>query len=236
MTRKFFFDAVGDQRMERQNQVNWQALANLVENEASASLPSKPWDILDIGCHTGGLLELFEKKFSRRLNGQSMVTSLVGVEPLFNARKVAEHRFPKGEFFQKISQVPNQSADLVVSHEMLYLVPNLADWVRELKRILRPDGGAFIALGSHDENTAWLRWRKPLQKKYGHASYAHQPMDILAAGEKAGFDMELHRLNPVPQTGIRYSPPEDGWGEFISAEETFKFQQWKYVFVFYPKR
>lgn len=232
---RYFFDQAGDQRMEDQNVVNWVALIKLIANEARKAdpegrpaLPNKGWDILDIGCHTGRLLKF--------LDGSGKASSITGVEPIFNVRETAEHRLPKGEFFQEIGQVQNQSVDLVVSHEALYLVPDLSELMRQLKRILRPDGGAFIALGSHSENTAWLRWRGELKKKYGHISYIHEPMNILQTGTEAGFEMELHRLHPEPQTSLRYSPAEDGWGEFLSAEEALDFQQQKYVFVFYPKR
>ncbi len=236
----YFFDKAGDERMEKQNVYNWLALIQLIQNaalekdpEGRSALPinkGKAWDILDIGCHTGGFLALFEQETD------PSVINPAGVEPLFDAREKTEQRFLRGNFFHEIGQVPNQSADLVVSHETLYLVSDLTGWINELKRILRPDGGAFISLGSHGENTAWLRWRKQLEKKYGHISYPYQPMDILEVGENAGFDMELHRLHPKPQTSLRFSPPEDGWGEFLSAKEALDFQQQKYVFVFYPKR
>lgn len=231
----YFFDEAGDDRMVNQNRGNWEALMRLIKAEAiktdpmgRPALPNKPWNILDIGCHTGGLLFLLDLNFK--------IASLNGVEPLPNARERANYFLPKANFYESIRDVPSQSADLIVSHETLYLVENIYTWAPELKRILRPDGGAFIALGSHSENTAWLRWRTQLEKKYGHISYVHKPMVILRVGEDAGFDMELHRLHPDLKKSFRYSPPEDGWGEFISAEEALEFQRQKYVFVFYPKR
>ncbi len=235
--KRYFFDKAGDERMEKQNQSNWQALARLVEHEANASLPhNKPWDILDIGCHTGGLLELLDKKFSRRLHEGSRVASLSGVEPIEHARDEAKKRISYATFYSHIEKVPTQSIDLVIGNEFLYLEEDLCHWARQLQRILRPEGGAFISLGSHSENTAWLRWRGQLQRQYGHASYVHEPMNILQTGVEVGFDMEIHRLHLEPQTGMRYSPPEEYWGEFISAEEALGFRQQKYVFVFYPKR
>lgn len=239
----YFFDQAGDQRMEKQNGVNWMALIRLIHNAAlerdpkdRPSLPNKAWDILDVGCHTGGLLYLLSKEFRYLGDDRLVATSLTGVEPLEYGLIEARRRLPKTNFLRHIEEVPDQSMDVIVSHEALYLVSDLTDWIKTLKRILRPDGGAFIALGSHSENTAWLRWRRELKKKYGHVSYIHKPMNILQTGTETGFDMELHRLHPEPQTSLRFSPPEDGWGEFISTKEAFNFQQQKYVFVFYPKR
>lgn len=234
--KRYFFDAEGDLRMEAQNEENWEFLADLVEKSGQEvdprnklSLPNGRWDILDIGCHASGLLEIFDQR--------GLGKNLFGIEPLPNIRRMAEARLPGGKFFGNLDQVPDQSVDLVVSHETLYLVPSLYSWLIELKRILRPDGGAFISLGSHSENTAWMRWRMTLEKKYGHISYPHQPIDILRMGAYAGFDMELHRLIPDDHlSSTRYSPSEDGWGEFLSAKEALEFRQQKYVFVFYPKR
>jgi len=233
----YFFDQAGDQRMEKQNIENWLALIRLIQKEAHTkdpqgkpSLPDKAWDILDIGCHTGGLLNL--------LNLMTRVASISGVEPLQYGRVKAQSLLHKSKsnFFETIQEVPDQSAHLLVSHETLYLVNDLYNWTKELKRILRPDGGAFISLGSHSENTAWLRWRNQLKNLYGHISYVHRPIEILGIGTGAGFDMELHRLHPEPHTSMRFSSPENGWGEFLSAQEALGFQKQKYVFVFYPKR
>ena len=237
LERKFFFDEAGDRRMEGQNQENWKAVAGIVQREAVASLPRKPWDILDIGCHTGGLLDTMCREFTDTLGFQgNRVRSLAGIEPLRHPRETAQQRLSGATLFEKIEDVPAQSVDVAVGHEFLYLVPDLRGWISELRRILRPEGGAYISLGSHGENKAWLRWRDRLEELYGHASHVYMPLQILDFGCQAGFDMELHRLNLQPTASRRYSPPGDGWGEFISAEEMLNFQQQKYVFVFYPRR
>jgi len=219
--------------MEQQNLQNWRALVNLVRVAYAdgRSLPRAPWDVLDIGSHTGGLLSMFLLSLDR-----GNVKSLAGVEPILEARKTSGHRLENSSFFGTIEEVPSQSVDIVVSHETIYLVPDLPGWMQELKRILRPTGGAFIALGSHGENDAWLRWKYRLEELYDHKSFEYQPMEILEMGHAAGFDMELSRLFPEPRRSMRYSPPEDGWGEFNSAEEALGHRDKKLVFTFYPKR
>ncbi len=226
-------------RMEMQNQENWRALIQCVDDVLAEdvalkaripSLPNRPWNVLDIGCHTGGLLEAIQAR-----RGWTNI-SVNGVEPLKLARQKAIQKFPNGCFFEKLEQVPPQSMDLVVSHETLYLIDSLEDFSNQLMRILRPDGGAFIALGSHAENTAWMRWRAPLREKYGHVSYAHQPMDIQRIGEEAGFDVDVRQLHPPSRTKPkRYNPPEDGWGEFLSTKEMLEHREQKLVFGFWPK-
>lgn len=222
--------------METQNVGNWLALTKHFWTAVSRgdSLPNRPLDIIDIGCHTGGLLALFLRDQQRM---SDRVRSLGGVEPLEGPRQIAQARLPEAKFYEDIEEVPDQSVDVVLGHEFLYLIFGLDRWMLELKRILRPEGGAFISLGSHGENTAWNRWRPRLEQLYGHLGWPHQPTMILQLGAEAGFKMEIHRLHPKPRTVLRYSPPEDGWGKFESAEEMFKFyNKWKYVFVFYPKQ
>ncbi|MDO8424954.1 MAG: methyltransferase domain-containing protein [bacterium] len=227
---EFFFDEQGDRRMEQQNREHWKALAELIAQAIRQDRLPHTLDVLDIGCHAGGLLlQLFERL---RANNKHEIARVAGVEPIADVRRRAAECFGEAQFFPTLQDVPDQYAHLVVSHESLYLVPDLAEWVRQLKRVLRPKGRAFIALGCHGENTAWLRWRVPLVKLYGHHSYVHHPMEILQAGADAGFAMELHRLYPQPKQSMRYSPPEDGWGEFISAQEMLEHARQKYVFVF----
>jgi SAM-dependent methyltransferase len=224
-----FFDEAGDRRMEEQNVRNWAAIVDHISS-ATESLPGRPWNVLDFGCHTGGLLRMLQSRPGIKPR------SFAGVEPLKGPRSVAERLFPGGNFFSSITDVPDECCDVVVSHEALYLVEDLPGWVRELKRILHPDGGAFIALGSHGENTAWLRWREKLERLYGHVSRVHHPMEILRQGEQAGFDMEIGHLHLRESGTRRYSHPEDGWGEFDSVEEMLDFDRQKLLFVFYPKR
>jgi SAM-dependent methyltransferase len=232
ISKKYFFDEKGDARMEVQNMPHWDALERYIFLLSRSSLPAdKPWNILDIGSHTGGLL----RSMSRSTRGMK-IASLAGVEPLEAARTEAQAKIPAGTFYPTLRDVPDQSTDVIISNESLYLIENLDEFASELKRILRPDGGAFIALGSHAENTAWLRWRNRLGELYGHTSYVHQPMDILDSGSRAGFDMEVDLLHHETKESRRYSPSEDGWGEFVSVEEMRKFPLWKYLFIFYPKR
>ncbi len=230
-----FFDEAGDARMEEQNRRHWKTLVERIREVGipQDSLPPPPWDILDIGCHTGGLMKMFADSM------YEWIKTLNGVEPIDAIRERLQPEFalPVDKLFASLAEVPDASMDVVVSHEVLYLVKDLNTWMREFKRILRPQGAAFVALGSHGDNTAWLRWRLRLRNLHGHESYIHQPVEILQAGEDAGFDMEIARLHREPLHSLRYTPPQDGWGEFHSAEEMFNFyNEWKLLFTFYPKQ
>lgn len=226
-----FFDEKGDARMEHQNRAAWYAITQYVI-DAQAELPRRTWDVLDWGCHSGGLLEHMTDEFGSRIR------KATGVDPDHDAMAEARTRLKdlqEKDFCPNLINVPDKSIDVFVSHEVLYLV-KLQWFLKELKRVLRPEGAAFVALGSHGENVAWMRWHETLASKYGHVSYVHYPLDILEQGNTAGFHMEFQRLwrAGYPEM-LRYSPPEDKWGEFLTIEEALAFRDAKLIFQFWPK-
>lgn len=225
-----FFDQDGDKRMARQNQLAWDAIVKKVI-DTKPNLPKRGWNILDWGCHSGGLLERLKDELSYQ-----EAKTLDGVEPDNEARSQAQKLLPESCFYGKLSQVPYQSVDIFVSNEVLYLV-DLDTFFMGLDHVLRSDGAAFVALGSHSENSAWMRWRDVLLEKYGHTSVVHDPWWIVQKGHQAGFIVGYQPLWPTgyPETNW-YSLPEADWGEFESMQEALAFRQAKLLFQFWPRK
>ena len=227
-----FFDSEGDRRMQRQNEPAWRALIQAVA-DAKQSLPRHEWNVLDWGCHTGGLLSLLS---SREYSFPHL--TLFGVEPDEKARLDAEGRLRSHNLkmlWSDLESTPDMFFNVVVSHEVLYLVE--LDWFfKKLRSKMLKGGAAFVALGSHTGNSAWMRWREVLRERYGHISYAHDPWEIVEKGHKAGFTVSYRELWPAgyPDTNW-YSPPQDGWGEFTSMEEVLAFRRAKLLFQFWPR-
>lgn len=230
LRRNYFFDEAEDHRMEGQNKEKWEAMVKIIAGaDEKCDMPNRPWDVLDIGCHTGGLLLALWSHFNHR----GRIKSLTGVEPLARARAIAE-RFPRSpaqpriKTFARIDQVKGKY-DLIVSHETLYLIPDLPQWFVGLKKLLRPAGGAFLALGSHSENIAWLRWKDVLRERFGHESYVYPPLAIAEMAHAAGFYVFVRRLMPEV-IDRRYTPLDKEWGEFESIAEMLDFPRQKILY------
>ncbi|TRX40363.1 class I SAM-dependent methyltransferase [Flavobacterium restrictum] len=90
--------------------------------------------ILDIGAGTGDFLAVAQK------DGWQTV----GVEPSDKAKSIAKN---KGVFFvEKTLELENHSFDVISMWHVLEHVPDLDEQIKELKRLLKPDGTLLIAV------------------------------------------------------------------------------------------
>ncbi|WP_293875416.1 class I SAM-dependent methyltransferase [Flavobacterium sp.] len=90
--------------------------------------------LLDIGAGTGDFLVVAKK------DGWQTT----GIEPSEKARATA---IRKGVYFaENLSDLENHSFDIITMWHVLEHVPNLNDYLLELKRLLKPNGVIFIAV------------------------------------------------------------------------------------------
>ena len=90
--------------------------------------------ILDIGAGTGDFLSVANQ------NGWQTI----GVEPSDKAKAIAKN---KGvSFVEKTAELENQSFDVISMWHVLEHVPNLDEQIKELKRLLKPNGTLIIAV------------------------------------------------------------------------------------------
>lgn len=193
----FYGDPALDDDLPLVNEAFWSSLIQHIQGDR----PKAPRAILDIGCHTGGLL--FE------LNRVFTPSTLMGIEPLADARLAAAKRLANVPATVTLSdvdgwdQVAARSIDLVTSHETLYLEPVLSDFMSHVHRVLSHDGAAYVVLGSHSENPLWQTWKKPIVEA-GNTVYDHAPLDIMAAASSAGL---LPSVQPLRRSGwVTYDP------------------------------
>lgn len=98
------------------------------------SLQPNKGRILDIGAGTGDFL------FVAKENGWKTT----GVEPSEKAKKIAKN---KGvSFVENTSELENHSFDVITMWHVLEHVPNLDNQIKELKRLLKPNGSLIIAV------------------------------------------------------------------------------------------
>lgn len=98
------------------------------------SLHKSKGSLLDIGAGTGDFL------VTAKANGWQ----ITGVEPNENAKKLA---VSKGVSFENnIESIENQQFDVITMWHVLEHVPNVEHQIKELKRLLKPNGTIIIAV------------------------------------------------------------------------------------------
>lgn len=98
------------------------------------SLQHEKGKLLDIGAGTGEFLSIAKE------NGWQAI----GIEPSEKARNIA---IKKGvEFSENLEKFEDQSFDVITMWHVLEHVPNLDEQIKELKRLLKPDGTILIAV------------------------------------------------------------------------------------------
>jgi len=193
----FFGDPSLDSELPFVNSEFWSSLIGHIEKDC----PDSPRVVLDVGCHTGGLLHALNLKFGP--------TELFGIEPLPLARRAAAELLNSAGAKATLldpaewDRVPSAAVDLMTSHEELYLEPDLGRFMRRLRRVLVARGTAYIVLGCHAENPLWQTWKMSLVKA-GHSVYDHLPLEIMQAAALAGL---LPSVQPLRNSGwITYDP------------------------------
>ncbi|KOP35832.1 class I SAM-dependent methyltransferase [Flavobacterium sp. WLB] len=102
---------------------------NLINSEQS-----QKGKILDIGAGTGDFL----------LTAKNDGWNVIGVEPSERAKNIAKQ---KGiSFVEEISELENNSFDVITMWHVLEHVPNLELQIQELKRLLKPTGTLIVAV------------------------------------------------------------------------------------------
>jgi SAM-dependent methyltransferase len=193
----FFGDPALDSDLPMVNEVFWSSLIEHIDQDGNPSARV----ILDVGCHTGGLLQALYRRFAP--------PELIGIEPIAAARLEATRRLDGVAASLKLldasewNQIPTGTVDLVTSHEVLYLEPDVRDFMKRLHRVLTPEGVAYVVLGCHSENPLWQDWKKELLADR-HCVYDHAPLEIMEAASSAGL---LPSVQPLRRSGwITYDP------------------------------
>lgn len=93
--------------------------------------------LLDIGAGTGDFLAI----------AKDSGWNITGIEPNENAKKLA---LSKGVLFEKdIESIDNQLFDVITMWHVLEHVPDVTHQIKELKRLLKPNGTIIIAVPNY---------------------------------------------------------------------------------------
>ncbi len=110
--------------------------------------------VLDFGCNQGGFLEmLYRRAPYKEGTGVDIAASSVAVAK----QRLAKLPVTLGS--PDILEKKSAHYDTVFSHEVFYLLPDLAGHAALLRKILKPGGVYFAAIGCHTDQPLWPSWK-----------------------------------------------------------------------------
>ena len=146
--------------------------------------------ILDYGCNQGGFLRmLYDRHPFNSAVGIDIARESVGRAELLKGHrpidyKVADSAASLGRRF-----------DYAFSHEVLYLLENLAAHANDMKAALRPGGAYVAAMGCHTDSAVWPRWRKLIADTSSIPIYDHSLDAVAKAFSETGFTVAVRPLD-----------------------------------------
>lgn len=189
----------GELAMEKGHAPAWMAMIDQMQEK---NLSQKT--ILDFGCNRGGFL--------RALYHCKPFAKAVGVDIATDAIKDAQGMAGTMPITYALPDIlKNQSAayDIVFSHEVIYLLPDLAAHARDIYTWLKPGGAYYLAIGEYAENPLWPRWEKIVREFSSVPPQTYGLQHIAETFQKQGFSTGVTRLNckgflPYDATEKRY--------------------------------
>lgn len=145
--------------------------------------------VLDYGCNQGGFLRMLYDRhpFQEGVGIDIARESVARAQLLKRQRPIeyqaADHAAELGRVF-----------DFAFSHEVLYLLPDLADHAADIKAALRPGGAYVAAMGCHTDSAVWPRWRKVIAETSSIPVYDHSLDRVAAIFSEAGFAVSVQPL------------------------------------------
>jgi ubiquinone/menaquinone biosynthesis C-methylase UbiE len=155
LLQRFFFDRVH------------QAVLKLVAKR------TEPGSILDVGCGTGRLLRAARAQWPR--------AELIGVDPASGMVEVARQLTPNATFYVGMAEalpLPDASVDVALSTMSFHHWKDQAAGVREVARVLRPEGYFFLT------DVSVPAWLSP----FIHQPRVHTPAHLRTLFMAAGLN------------------------------------------------
>lgn len=177
-----------DEAMQDEHRFLWDAML------ATVGIDLAGRRVLDAGCNQGGFLRLLVDRHE--------IAEGFGYDPAAGA--VADAVRLAGDRplrFEASNSVPAAwgELDIAFSHEVLYLIGDLAAHAAEIHRALRPGGLYFAVMGVHAGSPMGAEWHAANCKDLGLPPL-HDVDDVAATFRRAGFDASVARLD------IRFVP------------------------------
>ncbi len=163
--------------MDREHPILWRRMIELMtEHDLSEKA------VLDFGCNQGGFLRmLYNARPYRAALGVDIAEDSVAKAQARRGELPVEYRVTTD-----ISDLRDHF-DIAFSHEVIYLLPDLAAHARDMFNVLRPGGVYYATSGCHRENPRWQTWRPMIQEVSSIPVPDYSVNDYADAFREAGF-------------------------------------------------
>jgi SAM-dependent methyltransferase len=190
MSDTYWQSAEADEAMQDEHAFVWEAMLDTIDLELAGAR------VLDAGCNRGGFLRL--------LADHCQIAEGFGYDPaagaVEDARRLAGTRplrFAAGD-----TVPPNWDGfDAAFSHEVLYLLHDLAAHARAIFGALSPGGVYYAVMGVHAGSPGMVEWHQANADELS-LPRLYELDDVVAVFEAAGFDAAAGRL------AIRFVPAD----------------------------
>ena len=177
--------------------------------------------VLDIGCNQGGFL--------RMLYDAMPFAAGMGVD--LARDRIAMADAAKGSRPLTYMATPTladagQGFDLAFSHEVIYLIDDLADHARQVISVLAPGGHYDAITCCHANNPLWSHWRSKIRSFSNIEVPNHSVADITQAFQSAGLEVSVSRF--LAQTPIPVEGPSDYFPSDLDRIDVYN--NWKLCF------
>ena len=211
-------DPQDDRQMSDDHLILWDRMIDLMrEGDLSEAT------VLDYGCNTGGLLaRLLERRPFARGKGVDIA-----------AQAVADAAQKYGHLPLSFSTIDaNESEshlyDVAISHEVIYLLPDIEAHARDMAKWLKPGGRYYAATGCHTANPRWPEWRTYIAETAKIAPQDYSPEDYVRAFEAAGFTaavqaFKLDNFTPWTATDPLFTQVMDALDFYQNHKLLFRF-------------
>ncbi|MEM8871611.1 MAG: class I SAM-dependent methyltransferase [Pseudomonadota bacterium] len=189
---------------------------------AAAPLPrGSDSRVLDFGCNQGGFL--------RVLHDTTPIAEGVGVDLAQDAIQKAEA--DKGARPLRYLATPTVSDagrdfDIAFSHEVIYLIPDLAEHARQISTVLRPGASYYAVTCCHADNPRWHIWRDKIAAFSKIPVPNHSITDVVTAFLDTGFEVSAACF--LANAQIPLEGPTDYFPSAVDRIEIYS--RWKTLF------
>ena len=188
METTYWRSKTDDEAMQDEHVFLWRAMLNTIDIELGGRR------VLDAGCNRGGFLRLLADQYD--------IAEGFGYDPATSAIDDAQ-QLTGGRplHFESASSVPAawSGFDAAFSHEVLYLLPDLAAHAAAIHDTLRPGAIYFAAMGVHAASPLMVEWHRANRDEVQMPTL-YDIDDVVATFRHAGFVASLARLD------IRFVP------------------------------